>query len=42
MYKDRNKIYEDISNIKIKVLEDKEKTLQKILEEIKNYENSSN
>ena len=42
MYGERNKIYEDISNIKIKVIEDEEKTLQKILEEIKNYENSSN
>ena len=42
MYKDRDKIYEDISDIKIKVIEDEEKTLEKILEEIKNYENSSN
>lgn len=42
MYKERNKIYQEISHIKIKVIEDEEKTLEKILEEIKNYENSSN
>lgn len=42
MYGERNKIYQEISHIKIKVIEDEEKTLQKILEEIKNYENSSN
>ena len=42
MYEDRNKIYEEISHIKIKVIEDKEKTLEKILEGIKNYENFSN
>lgn len=42
MYGERNKIYQDISHIKIKVIEDEEKTLEKILEEIKNYENFSN
>lgn len=42
MYGERNKIYQDISQIKIKVIEGKEKTLEKILEEIKNYENFSN
>lgn len=42
MYEDRNKIYEEISHIKIKVIEDKEKTLEKILEEIKGYETFSN
>lgn len=42
MYEIRHKIYEDISHIKIKVIEDKEKNLEKILEEIKNYENFSN
>lgn len=42
MYVERNKIYQDISHIKIKVIEDEEKTLEKILEEIKNYENFSN
>ncbi|MDU1023472.1 MAG: shikimate kinase [Peptoniphilus harei] len=42
MYGERNKIYQEISHIKIKVIEDEEKTLEKILEEIKNYENSSN
>ncbi len=35
MYGERNKIYQDISHIKIKVIEDKERTLEKILEEIK-------
>lgn len=42
MHEERNNIYEEISHIKIKVIEDKEKTLEKILEEIKNYENFSN
>ena len=42
MYGERNKIYQEISHIKIKVIEDEEKTLEKILEEIKNYENFSN
>lgn len=42
MYGERNKNYQDISHIKIKVIEDEEKTLEKILEEIKNYENFSN
>ncbi|MDY3902737.1 shikimate kinase [Peptoniphilus sp.] len=42
MYEIRHKIYEDISHIKIKVIEDKEKNLEKILEKIKNYEDFSN
>lgn len=42
IYGERKKIYEEISQIKIKVIEDREETLEKILEEIKNYENSSN
>ena len=42
MHEERNNIYEEIFHIKIKVIEDKEKTLEKILEGIKNYENFSN
>ncbi|MDU2110857.1 MAG: shikimate kinase, partial [Peptoniphilus lacydonensis] len=42
MYDKRNPIYSDLSDIKINVIEDKEKTLELILEEFEKYENFSN
>lgn len=42
MYDKRNPIYSDLSDIKINVIEDKEKTLELILEEFEKYENLSN
>ena len=42
IYCERHKIYEDLSNIRIKVIEDKYKNLDLIFKEVENYENFSN
>lgn len=42
LYCERHKIYEDLSNIRIKVIEDKYKNLDLIFKEVENYENFSN
>ena len=42
LYKERHKIYEDLSHIKINVIENEEDNLDLILKEVENYENFSN
>ncbi|WP_019138339.1 shikimate kinase [Peptoniphilus timonensis] len=41
LYCERHKIYEDLSNIRIKVIEGKDKNLELIFKEVENYENFS-
>lgn len=42
LYKERHKIYEDLSHIKINVIENEDDNLDLILKEVENYENFSN
>ena len=42
LYCERHKIYEDLSNIRIKVIEDKYKNVDLIFKEVESYENFSN